>query len=111
MAAPEANLIKVLMEHPEFKAHKVVRVRIKLNFGHWCHPHQNTSWGMCESFRWVAGIEGHFKGTKSPCPGCQYGGCFGTALLQPRPPLKARLAPYLAQMDDMKWGTMVGPGG
>ena len=57
MAAPEANLIKVLMEHPEFKAHKVVRVRIKLNFGHWCHPHQNTSWGMCESFRWVAGIE------------------------------------------------------
>jgi hypothetical protein len=49
--------VKVLLENEEFQKHKIVRVRIKLNFGHWCHPHQKSSWGMCESYRWVSGIE------------------------------------------------------
>ena len=109
VAPPEANLIKILMENEEFKKHKIVRVRIKLNFGHWCHPHQKTSFGMCESYRYVSGIENHHTpGQSSPCPDCVYGGCFGAALLQPRPPLKLKLAPYIAKMEEKKWSTMIG---
>lgn len=109
VAPPDANLIQVLMDNEEFKKHKIVRVRIKLNFGHWCHPHQRTSWGMCESHRWITGGEGHASkpGETAPCPECGVGGCFGAAMLQPRAPLKHKLAPYIAKMDAKKWSTMV----
>ena len=110
VAPPDANLIKVLIDNEEFQKHKIVRIRIKLNFGHWCHPHQKTSWGMCESYRWVSGIENHRRpqGKSSPCPECVFGGCFGAAMLQPRKPLKQKLAPYIAKIEEKKWSTMVG---
>ena len=106
VAPPDANLIKVLMENDVFKKRKLVRVRVKLNFGHWCHEHQKGSWGMCESYRWAAGIERHKR--NELCPDCQLGGCFGAAMLQPRLPLKRKLAPYIAKIEEKKWSTVVG---
>ena len=105
-AAPDVNLVKVMMEHPKFREHKLVRLRIRTNFGHWCHPKelQRGSWGTCESYRYVVGIEEYKdRAGESPCPDCAVGGCFGMAMLQPREALRRKLAPYVEKMEDKRW--------
>lgn len=109
-AAPDVNLVKVMMEHPKFREHKLVRLRIRTNFGHWCHPKelQRGSWGVCESYRYVVGIEEYKdRADESPCPGCAVGGCFGRAMLQPREALRRKLAPYVQKMEDERWAATV----
>jgi hypothetical protein len=113
VSEPDVNLVKVMTEHPVFQSRKLVRLRIRTNFGHWCHPkdlgsNQRGSWGVCESYRYTVGIEdyGDTAG-KSPCPGCSVGGCFGRAVLHPREALGRRLAPYVERMKKERWVSTV----
>jgi len=110
VAPPDANSIEIMLNDPVYKNAKVVRLRIKQNFGHWCHPNQKGDWGMCASYRWVAGIEGitpdsRDKNMNPSCPSCSVGGCFGAAVIHPREFLKDKVAPYLAEMET--WGFTV----
>ena len=103
-----ADFFEVMMNDPRVRAAKMVRVRVRQNFGHWCHPTQRGDWGMCESYKHAAGIEREGNDPRdAPCPGCAFGGCFGQAVLQPRESLRAKIAPYLHRMEEKKWRVIV----
>lgn len=59
--------MKELMDYPEFRNHKLIRVVVEQEFGRWCHesklPDGGSDFGMCQSYRWALGIEGHHPGT------------------------------------------------
>jgi hypothetical protein len=114
VAPPDANFVEVMLGDYIFQSAKVVRVRVKQSFGHWCHPHQPGDWGMCASYRWVVGIENpqsdgvepifeHGPPSKPLCPGCSVGGCFGAAAVHPRESLKQNVAPFLSTMQKRGW--------
>ena len=46
-AEPDENSIVKTMEHPKFQAARVARIRIKTNFGHWCHPNHPIGGFVC----------------------------------------------------------------
>ena len=108
VSPPDADFFEVMMNDPRVRAAKMVRVRVRQNFGHWCHPTQRGDWGMCESYKHAAGIEREGVDPRdAPCPGCAFGGCFGQAVLQPRESLRAKIAPYLHRMEEKKWRVIV----
>ena len=115
VAPPDANSIEVMMNDPVVRAARVVRIRIKQSFGHWCHPHQRGDWGMCASYRWIAGVRDPDDGNRSrspasepsPCPSCAVGGCFGAAIAHPRDFLKRQMAAYLREMERGNWTAAV----
>lgn len=114
VAPPDANFIEVMLSDPVVRESKVVRIRVKQSFGHWCHPHQRGDWGMCASYRWIAGVRDPENQNKSapppdpsPCPSCFVGGCFGFAIAHPRDFLKHEMAPYLRTMEQLNWTVVV----
>lgn len=120
VAPPDANSIEVMMNDPVVRGARVVRIRIKQSFGHWCHPHQRGDWGMCASYRWIVGVRTTNDGNRSasqngsstssspsPCPSCAVGGCFGAAIAHPRDFLKRQMAPYLREMERGNWTAAV----
>jgi len=117
VAPPDANSIEVMMNDPVVRGARVVRIRIKQSFGHWCHPHQRGDWGMCASYRWIVGVRMTNDGNRSantrptsepsPCPSCAVGGCFGAAIAHPRDFLKRQMAPYLREMERGNWTAAV----
>jgi len=119
VAPPDANSIEVMMNDPVVRGARVVRIRIKQSFGHWCHPHQRGDWGMCASYRWIVGVRmtndgnrsaeasGSSEPSPSPCPSCAVGGCFGAAIAHPRDFLKRQMAPYLREMERGNWTAAV----
>ena len=113
VAPPDANSIEVMMNDPVVRGARVVRIRIKQSFGHWCHPHQRGDWGMCASYRWIVGVRTTDDGNRSddgkpsPCPSCAVGGCFGAAIAHPRDFLKRQMAPYLLEMERGNWTAAV----
>ena len=117
VAPPDANSIEVMMNDPVVRGARVVRIRIKQSFGHWCHPHQRGDWGMCASYRWIVGVRTTDDGNRSaeasgssepsPCPSCAVGGCFGAAIAHPRDFLKRQMAPYLREMERGNWTAAV----
>ena len=120
VAPPDANSIEVMMNDPVVRGARVVRIRIKQSFGHWCHPHQRGDWGMCASYRWIVGVRMTDDGNRSasqngsstssspsPCPSCAVGGCFGAAIAHPRDFLKRQMAPYLREMERGNWTAAV----
>ena len=113
VAPPDANSIEVMLNDPVVREARVVRIRVKQTFGHWCHPHQRGDWGMCASYRWIAGVrdpespDAPSPPDPSPCPSCAVGGCFGFAIAHPRNELKAQMVPYLREMERRNWTVTV----
>lgn len=113
VAPPDANSIEVMLNDPVVREARVVRIRVKQSFGHWCHPHQRGDWGMCASYRWIAGVRDPENQNAppppdpSPCPSCGVGGCFGFAIAHPRDFLKHEMAPYLREMEHENWSVVV----
>ena len=72
LAGPEENLMARLMETDVWRTSKWIRVSVEQEFGRWCHPTTRSDggsdFGMCESYRWAVGIEGHRPGTASHPP-------------------------------------------
>ena len=72
LAGPEENLIAKLMDTDVWRTSKWIRVSVEQEFGRWCHPTKRSDggsdFGMCESYRWAVGIEGHRPGTQSHLP-------------------------------------------
>ena len=105
-AEPDENSIVKTMEHPKFQAARVARIRIKTNFGHWCHP-KPSDWGICLSYRWATNFENNF--TSSKCgEACGVGSCFGTHMLMPRKHLKIAMLPAFEEMSRRGWKQIVG---
>ena len=105
-AESDENSIVKTMEHPEFRAARVARIRIKTNFGHWCHP-KPSDWGICLSYRWATNFEKSF--TSSKCgEACGVGACFGTQMLTPRKHLKIAMLPAFEEMSRRGWKHIVG---
>jgi len=105
-AASDENSVVRTMEHPKFQAARVARIRIKTNFGHWCHP-KPSDWGICLSYRWAINFENNF--TSSKCgEGCGIGSCFGAQMLTPRKHLKIALLPPFEEMSRRGWKQIVG---
>lgn len=105
-AEPDENSIVKTMEHPKFQAARVARIRIKTNFGHWCHP-KPSDWGICLSYRWATNFENNF--TSSKCgEACGVGSCFGTQMLMPRKHLKIAMLPAFEEMSRRGWKQIVG---
>eukprot|EP00976_Prorocentrum_cordatum_P049187 993003-Prorocentrum_minimum.AAC.1 len=61
--------MKVLTESAVWRSSKWVRVTVEQEFGRWCHPPPRrdggSDFGMCESYRWAVGIEGHPPGERT----------------------------------------------
>lgn len=72
LAGPEENLIAKLMDTDVWRTSKWIRVSVEQEFGRWCHPTKRgdggSDFGMCESYRWAVGIEGHRPGTQFHLP-------------------------------------------